>query len=264
MINDVFNKVLKFANDHSPEILIGGGVVGMATSTILAVRATPKALELIEDKKYELDVEELTRKEIALATWKQYVPAIGVGVLSTACIVFGTTKSLKRNTALATVYALSESTLREYQKKTKEIVGEDKAREIDREVSKSRVKERLNEKPVIVESKDSEYVEHTGNGDTLIYDSLSGRFFRSSVNAVESAVNAINYSMMNEYIMTVNDFYNELDIRTNGAGSLIGWKSDKEMMEITFDSDVDRHGNPYLILSYVNRPMPLYDYPRGW
>jgi len=259
MFNILIEKALNFTKEHSPEILIGAGVVGMATSSVLAVRATPRALELMEDKKAELGVTYLTRKEVAQTTWKQYIPAIGLGVVSASCIILGTSQNMRRNTALATVYALSESTLREYEVKTKELVGEEKAKEIDTEVNKSVALKRQVQTNTIIENRDSGYVAHTGNGDTLIYDSLSGRFFRSSVNAVERAVNSVNHSLNNEYIMTMNDLYNEMDVPTVGVGSLLGWKSDKESIEITFDSDVDKLGNPFLILSYINKPVPLYN-----
>ena len=258
MIKDLFNKALNFTKEHNPEILVGLGVVGMMSSTVLAVKATPKALDIMEDKKADMGVTYLTRKEIAQATWKLYAPSIGVGLASTACIILGTSKSIKRNTALATVYALSESTLREYQSKAKEMLGEEKAAELDREVAKARVKKR--EVTTIVETEGSDYIHHTGNGDTLVYDSLSGRYFRSSKNAIESAVNSINKSLLNDYIMTLNEFYNEMCIPTIGVGSLIGWKSDKELLEVSFESDVDQHGNPYLVLSYKSRPVPVYDY----
>ena len=43
------------AAKHAPEILIGFGIAGMLTTTVLAVKATPKALKNIEEKikKYE-------------------------------------------------------------------------------------------------------------------------------------------------------------------------------------------------------------------
>ena len=258
MIKNLFDKVLTFTKEHNPEILVGLGVAGMMTSTVLAVKATPKALDIMEDKKADMGVTYLTRKEIAQATWKIYAPSIGVGLASAACIILGTSKSIKRNTALATVYALSESTLREYQTKAKEMFGEEKAAELDREVAKARVRKR--EVTTIVETEGSEYIHHTGNGDTLVYDTLSGRYFRSSRNSIESAVNSINKSLLNDYIMTLNEFYNELGVPTIGAGSLIGWKSDKELLEVSFESDVDQNGNPYLVLSYKNRPVPVYDY----
>ena len=34
---------------HSPEILTGIGIAGMLTTTILAVKATPKAIRIIEE-----------------------------------------------------------------------------------------------------------------------------------------------------------------------------------------------------------------------
>lgn len=259
MINNLLTKTSNFVKEHSPEILISTGVVGMVTSSVLAVRATPKALELMEDKKGELGVTYLTKKEIVETTWKQYIPAVGIGTISAACIMLGTTKNIKRNTALATVYAISENTLKEYQRKTREIVGEEKAREIDREVAKARVREKT-----VIQVRDSEYVNSTGNGDNLIYDSLSGRYFRSSMNAIESAVNAVNKSMLDEYTVSLNDFYNELNIPTIGVGNYLGWRSDKEMLEITFDSDVDVNGNPFLILSYYTRPVPLNEYSQAW
>lgn len=255
MNNTIVSKTLGFVKDHSPELLISAGVVGMASSTVLAVQATPRALQLMEDKKSEMGVTYLTKKEIVETTWKSYMPAAGLGVVSAACIILGTTKNIKRNTALATVYALSENTLREYQKKTIEVVGEEKAEEIKREVSKSRLRDDVEET-----NDNGDYITFTGNGDTLMYDTLSGRYFKSSTNAIDRAVNLINKHLLNEHMMTVNDFYNEIGIPTIGAGCVIGWKSEKEMMELRYESDVDRNGNPYIILSYSNRPEPLYNH----
>ena len=55
---------------RSPEILIGMGIAGMVTTTILAVKATPKAVELINDRKEELEVDTLNPIETVKAAWK--------------------------------------------------------------------------------------------------------------------------------------------------------------------------------------------------
>ena len=60
---------------HSPEILMGMGIAGMITTTVIAVKATPKALRLLEEKKHELEVETLAPVEVVKTTWKCYVPA---------------------------------------------------------------------------------------------------------------------------------------------------------------------------------------------
>ena len=72
---------------HSPEILTGIGIAGMVTTTVLAVRATPKALKIIEEKKREEDVDKLKPVEIVKSTWKCYIPAAITGATSLACLI---------------------------------------------------------------------------------------------------------------------------------------------------------------------------------
>ena len=55
-VADLFKSVKMVVSKHSPEILTGIGIAGMITTTILAVKATPKALTLVEDKKKELEL----------------------------------------------------------------------------------------------------------------------------------------------------------------------------------------------------------------
>ena len=254
----LFNKIIDKTKEHSPEILIGAGIASMVTSTVLAVRATPKALDLIENKKAELGTTYLTKKETVQVAWKPYIPSIITGGVGIACIIGGTTTNLKRQSALAAVYALSESTLKEYKTKVKEKLGDEGARKIEEEVNSKVGKARIKERPVIVDSDESPYVENTGCGQTLFYDSLSGRYFRSSMNAIDRAVNNLNKSLMQDYYMTVNDLYNEIGISTIGAGSLIGWSTEKEMCEVTYSTEINESGLPYVILGFRNVPQPLF------
>ena len=103
--------ISKFARDvrtslsrHSPAILMGIGIAGMVTTTVVAVKATPKALRLIEEKKQELDVESLTPVETVKAAWKCYIPAAVTGAVSIACLIGSNSVNTKRNAALATAY----------------------------------------------------------------------------------------------------------------------------------------------------------------
>ena len=55
----IFNTVKKAVEKKVPEILIAFGIAGMITTTVLAVKATPKAMEKIKEveknKKEEFD-----------------------------------------------------------------------------------------------------------------------------------------------------------------------------------------------------------------
>ena len=69
-IENIFHNSRKFLGKHSPEILTGLGIAGFITSTILAVKATPKALSLIDDQKLRLGEEELKPIEKIKVAWK--------------------------------------------------------------------------------------------------------------------------------------------------------------------------------------------------
>ena len=82
---NAFKNVKVFATKHSPEILTGIGIAGMIMTTVLAVKATPKALELIEKQKKEEQTDDLTPIEVVKTTWKCYVPAVATGAASITC-----------------------------------------------------------------------------------------------------------------------------------------------------------------------------------
>ena len=113
-VAEILKTVQTFTNEHRSEILTGVGIAGMLTTVGLAIKATPKAMELIEEKKEELDTDELTKGEIVKVAWKPYIPTVIVGTLSTVCLIGACAEGAKRTAALATACKLSEPALSEY------------------------------------------------------------------------------------------------------------------------------------------------------
>lgn len=64
---------------HSPEILTGIGIAGMIATTVSAVRATPKALQLIDAREIK-ENRRLSNKEIVATTWN-YIRLLASGGL---------------------------------------------------------------------------------------------------------------------------------------------------------------------------------------
>lgn len=64
------NKFTTKIRHASPSILTGLSIAGVVGTTVMAVRATPKALLLIKDKKDEMDADHLKPMEVVQATWK--------------------------------------------------------------------------------------------------------------------------------------------------------------------------------------------------
>lgn len=245
----VFKGVQIFASKHSPEILTGIGIAGMITATVLAVKETPKALELIEMKKEEEEVESLTVLETIKTTWKCYIPATITGVVSVACLVGASSVSARRNAALATAYKLSETALSEYREKVVETVGEKKDKAIRDQIDK----DHIDNNPV---SKNEVII--TDRGTTLCYDNLAGRYFKSDIEKIKKAVNEINRQMLlNDYV-SLNDFYDELGLDHTPLGDDLGWRIDRGYIEPRFSSQIAEDGTPCIVLSY--EVAPRHDY----
>ena len=68
-----FGNVLAGAKRHAPAILTTSAISLFLASTILAVKATPKAMEAIEEKKNEDGHVNLTALQVVQVTWRYYV-----------------------------------------------------------------------------------------------------------------------------------------------------------------------------------------------
>lgn len=237
---------------HSPEILTGIGITGMITTTVLAVRATPKALMLIEERKLDLNTEELKKTEIVKTVWPCYIPTLVTGTLSIACVIGASSVNIRRNAALAAAYALSDSTLKEYREKVIENIGEKK----EIEVRDAIAKDRIEKNPV-----ETQQVVITKNGDTLCYDPLSGRYFKSDIEKIKRAVNEINRRMLDDTYVSLNDFYYELELDETKTGNNLGWRVDTcGLIDMRFSSQLTTDGTPCLVMDFIDAPM--YDYDR--
>ena len=112
-VSKIIKSVQKSITKHSPEILTAIGIAGMATTVVLAVKATPKALKQIEEAENEKG-EKLTKTEVVKTTWKTYVPTAISGAASVACVIGANSVHTRRQAALYSAYKLSETAYTEY------------------------------------------------------------------------------------------------------------------------------------------------------
>lgn len=236
---------------HSPEILTGIGIAGMVTTTILAVKATPKAIKLIEAEKRAKHVDALSPVDTVKTVWKCYIPAAMTGVSSIACLIGSNAINAKRNAALTTVYTLSEMARNEYKEKVIETIGEKKERTIKEKVDAERIKkDPVSKKEVII----------TEKGTTLCYDHVFGRYFKSDIDIINRAMNKINREIVINMYASLNDFYAELGLSPVEMGYDLGWNIDDGTIEIEPSSQLADDGTPCLVIDYS--VSPKYNYSR--
>lgn len=247
----IINIIENFAKRNSPEILTGLGIAGMVTTTIIAVKATPKANRIMHDLKREYKDKKVPKMQVIKEIGPCYVPSIVMGTCSCACILGATSINARRNAALATAYKLSETAFSDYREKVIETLGEKK----DDAVRSKVAQKHMDENPV-----QSKQVEFIGNGDTLFFDPASGRYFRSSMENVKYAVNEINAMINDELYASLNDFYDQLNMDHIGVGDDLGWSYDTGKLDVLFDAAMATNNQPCIELNYL--VSPSYDFMR--
>lgn len=252
---------------NAPTILTITGITAMASSTYWAVKATPKALALKE--KAEVDKNKkagtfkgdkvndwvpLTKVEIVQTCWRCYAPAFITGVLGAACLVGANSMNLRKNAALAAAYALSETNFKEYREKTLEEVGEKKEEKIRNAVAE----EKITKNPVDVSK-----VLETGNGDTLCYDAICGRYFKSSIEKLKSALNELNLELVQDGYVSLNQYYDLIGLPDGMLGDDLGWSLNERHSTVQLDLSAqltkDEKQTPCMVVSFKYGPIYNYD-----
>lgn len=131
---------------NAPGLLLGGGIVGMVASTVLACRATLKMEAVVEEAKAKLDTartlehedysESDRSRDVSLIYFQSgvkitrlYAPAIVVGVFSVAALTRSYNILSSRNAALTAAYTALDRGFREYRTRVVEKYGEEQDRE---------------------------------------------------------------------------------------------------------------------------------------
>jgi hypothetical protein len=227
---------------NSSKILLGLGIAGAFTAVGFAITATPKAMILLEEKKQERGGEKLDAKTIIKTAAPVYIPtAISMGI-STGCIIAASSVNDRRNAALAAACTMSETALRSYQDKVVETVGPEKAKEIKEAVTLEKMA-KCPEPDEIPTAKNLAPDDVSYDKKVKCWESLSGKYFWTTRNAIEKALNGLNKQLLSDLSVTENDLYDYLGMEHCKNGDLLGWDTQSCMMVDTFyGSRVDEEG----------------------
>lgn len=255
--------VERVLSDNSPAILTGIGAAGVVTTAVLAAKGHAEALEKIkteqhfreENQKFRQhvahntpDVEPMTKKEVFLLVWPEYLPAVGTGALSIFAIVASHQIARRRATALAAAYSLSEKAWEEYKEKVTDILGEKKEKQARDELQQ----ERLDRDPPSTNE-----IIVVNAGEQLFRDAYSGRYFMSTLEDVKAAENRLNHRVINDNYASLTDFYDFLGIERTTVSDEVGWNVDKLLeMEITTAMSDDKR--PCFVIDFKTVPIRGY------
>ena len=213
-----------FLKRHASTILTCAGGAGVIATSIIAVKATPKAMTLLEKAKEEKG-EDLTKLEKIKVAGPAYIPAVLMGASTIACIFGANALNQRQQAVLMSAYALLDNSYKDYKKKLAELYGEDTVEEIQEEI----VRDKYKEDPYQVE-----------DGKQLFYDDFSQRYFEATTEDVLRAEHEVNRMLAVHYRVYLNEFYELLGIERTDYGDYLGW-STGELVETCWYSWIDFH-----------------------
>lgn len=248
-LNGIIKSVGAAASKHTPELLTAFGIANMLAGVVFAVRATPKAIDIIKAEENEKG-KPLTKPEIVAAAWKPYIPTAVFCAVGVVCFIASAAVNKNRCAALTTAYTLSETALREYSDEVKEVVGEKKEQEIHTKVVQKKIdKLPVNDNEIIV----------TGEERTLCYDAFAGRYFYSDRIKIDKAVNELNRMILSDDFASLNDFYDLVGLECTKLGDMLGWSGKKAInIDARYSSHLASNGQPCLAVSF--NIAPRYEY----
>lgn len=214
-MNKVLASTKLFFHRNGSTILTCIGGVGVVATSVMAVRATPKALLLLEQAEEEKG-EELTVTEKIVVAGPSYVPAILTGLGTIACIFGANVLNQRNQAALASAYALLDRSYKDYKAKAKELYGEEGDQKIREEVA-------------IDKYEDEGFT--PSDDKILFYDDFSGRYFEATPEQVHNAEYKVNRELILRDYVYLNEFYDWMGLEHVKAGDVLGWSRGANMSE---------------------------------
>ena len=249
-MNELLKRSTQFVKKNASTILTCVGSVGVVTTTVLAVKATPKAMRLLEEAKNEKE-EPLTVMDKIVIAGPSYIPAVIMGVTTIACIFGANALNKRQQASLMSAYALLDKSYKDYKKKVSELYGEDADKNVRTELAKD-----------VYEDSDVEYEDNK----LLFYDEYSQQYFNATMEDVLTAEYVLNRDFAYHGYAVLNEFYDLLKLPRTDYGDVLGWNASMlyechwySWIEFNHRKVEMEDGMECYILEIVTDPVPDFE-----
>ena len=280
------NKILKVIKKNSPTILSILACAGVVSTTVLAIKAVPKARHrqwaALEKKEKEYDTvyfdnepvkfntTQLTKKEAILASIPAYIPTAVSAAATMACILGANTLNKKAQASLMSAYMLANQHFNEYRKAAKEVYGEDADRKIKERIAIRDFNEDFMVTPLLSYTKDDDE-----SNRALFYEPYTETYFWSTVERVQRAEYHANRTLQLEGGLSLGRFFEFLGVTVEDDVLYnTGWLMDTllcdmglqwlDFYNVMCDPDGKKDANdqdvpPYYAIEYIIDPVLDYE-----
>ena len=230
------------AKHYSPQILLGVGIVGVTTATVLACKATLELELLVEHTKLQKKglakkVSEHTADEYSSTDHKRdltkiylnagkelgklYGIPLSVGLVSIGCIIGGQSIMHQRNVAVIAAYKGLEASFNKYRDRVIDAYGEEKDKDFNEGFTTETVKgeDGKNHKVKVLDESDA-------SNHVRIFDSSNTHWQTSpdyNLNFVQVQETMANQRLARKGHLFLNDVFDDLGFPRTRAGAVTGW-----------------------------------------
>jgi hypothetical protein len=100
------------------------------------------------------------------------------------------------------------------------------------------------------------------DGEVLCFDQPTGRYFQSTMERINQAVNSTNAEILNHDTATASYFYEELGLPATTWTDDVGWNTD-HLVELKISTVLAENNKPCLAIDFAT--LPKLDYvPRHY
>lgn len=222
------NKFNCFLRKNSSVILTGASIFGIVLTSVLAAKATPKAIELLKDAENKKGAP-LNNIEKIKYGYKPYIYT-GLSGLSTILCIFGLNYiSDKKQKSIISAYGVLQNTYLQYRENIKKISGD----ETDKIAMSDIIRSKYNSNLDLPE--DGE--------DELFFDYESMRYFYSTTHRVMRAECEAMKLIEEQGYLILNQWYDLIGLPRTQYGYTLGWQNvdsndpfDVDKLEFIFDT----------------------------
>lgn len=244
--------VEKFIKKNGPTLLMSAGLVSFGGAIYATGKATVKSVRDVDSME-----ETPSKMDIVKAEWKNYIPAAVLTVTGVGCVVAANHMQLVRIETIATAYALNKKELDTYKGKVKELLGEQKAAEIENKIAQ----DRMDDLPPWDDRIGTPRIDPNGRQLFRCIDGLTGQTFWSNSTEIDQKVNEFNNWLIKDGTCTVNEWLDILGCEQidETLGDLV-WScttGSGDLLSVTKRS-VIRNDEPVLLITYNSDPKPSF------
>lgn len=260
----------KDGKEVAKKIIRGALVVAsgaaMVAAPIFSAKATLKQSEIIKDAT-------LTKREKFKKTYKSYIPAAVTVLAGLGCTVASTIMGIKTEAGLTAALAGAKKLYSDYRETTKEVVGEEKAKEIDIAMLRKYAKDTL----LKADQGYHEFNSEDAGEQIIIFEPVLCQFIECTPYDIKCAEMAINREVAECGMVQLRELYRSLGVvlapSSRGLDTLgedMGWDVEEYMMdygtstiEIYVGEAEDVDGMMVYPISYNSDPIDLstiYDF----